>query len=135
MLATTLWLTLGVVLLSLYNGLLLLDDKTPEDDVKNKKIETDWHIVGSLVFIYMGLSAWFTFGFWYFPLVISLFWVLFGGIVHFVGLNKPFFYVGKTAATDKLIRKFFKNKPEIFSGVVKILVTLISLALLIIKTN
>ena len=107
-----LWILVGVVLLGLYNGLLLLDDKTPEDDPNNVKIQKDWHLVGGLVFSYLALTAWYIWDWTYIPFTIASFWLIFAAIVHKVGLNKPAFFVGTTAETDKLIRKLFPENPE-----------------------
>lgn len=133
MILSILWIVLGVGLLGFYSGLMLLDDKTDENSENNKDIETDWHVIGSIFFLYIALTSWYLLGFWYFPLVLSLFWLLFGGIVHKVGLKKPFFYVGYTAKTDKVIRKMFPKNPEKFSMILKSVVLALSLLIIIIK--
>lgn len=115
-----LWVLIGVILLGVYNGLLLLDDRTPEDDPKNEKIQTQWHFVGATLFIFLSLTAWYYWGVKYSPLMLSSFWCLFAGIVHKVGLKKSFFFVGTTAKTDKFIRKIFKKNPERGSSILKI---------------
>lgn len=124
------WVLIGVSLLGFYNALLLLDDKTPEEDPKNKKIENKWHGVGAALFIFLSITAWYNWGYEYAPLMLSSFWCLFGGIVHKVGLRKPFFFVGTTAKTDKLIREIFKKNPETGSAILKIGVMILSLILL-----
>jgi len=124
------WILISVILLGFYNGLLLKDDKLSENDPQNKKIELYWHFVGSLIFIYISLTTWYVWDIKYIPLTLSSFWGIFGGIVHKIGLNKPFFFVGTTAKTDKLIRKLFPKNPELLSGILKI--TLILLSILII---
>lgn len=106
------WILIGVILLGFYNGLLLLDDKTPEDDPKNIKIQKGWHLIGGLVFLYLGLTAWYVWNWTYVPFTIASFWMIFATIVHKIGLNKPAFFVGTTAETDKLIRKLFPENPE-----------------------
>jgi hypothetical protein len=130
MIVPIVWSILGVCLLGIYNALLILDDRTPEEDPKNKEIEGDWHEVGACLFIYLGITAWYSWGIEYAPLIISLFWCLFAGIVHTIGLKKPFFFVGTTAKTDQLIRKIFKKKPEVGSGILKIVCILLSLVLI-----
>ena len=126
------WILLGVVLLGFYNGLLLLDDKTPEDDPKNKEIQNKWHFVGASIFLYLGATAWYVWGIQYIPFTLASFWMIFGGIVHRIGLNKPFFYVGTTAKTDILLRKVFSKDPELGSEILKTIAMVLSIALIII---
>lgn len=120
------WILVGVVLLGFYSGLLLLDDKTPENDPSNKEIERDWHFVGAAIFCYLAITAWIAWGVGYAPLTLSSFWLIYAGIVHKVGLKKPFFFVGTTAKTDILLRKIFKKNPETGSAILKILVFILS---------
>ena len=105
------WILIGATLMGLYNGLLLLDDKTLETDPKNKEIEESWHFVGATIFIYLTVTAWVFWGIEYIPFALSSFWVLFAGIVHKVGLKRPFFFVGTTAKTDILLIKLFPKNP------------------------
>ena len=126
------WGFIGVILLGLYNGLLLLDDKTSESDPLNTSIETRWHIVGAMIFIYISCTAWLVWGIEYVPFILSLFWSLYAGIVHKIGLKKPFFYVGLTAKTDKILRKFFPKNPELGSGILKILILILSLIFMLV---
>ena len=123
------WLILGVVLIGFYNAFLLKDDKTPESDPNNKSLEKKWHFLGATLFVYISLTFWYIDGIEYVPLSLSLFWLLFGGIVHKVGLNKPFFFVGTTATTDKMLRGLFKRNPEKGSAILKILFFITSLIL------
>ncbi len=134
MLLTIIWIVVGVVLLGLYNAHLLLDDKTPEDSPLNRKYEDDWHLIGSILFIYLSLTFWYiTDSMLYVFFTLSCFWLIYGGIVHKIGLNKPFFYVGTTAKTDKLLRKYFPKNPEKGSMIVKISVLIITLIFIILK--
>lgn len=126
-----LWILVGVTLLGLYNGLLLLDDKTPEDDPKNTKIQKDWHLVGGLVFSYLALTAWYIWDWTYILFTIASFWLIFAAIVHKVGLNKPPFFVGTTAETDKLIRKLFPENPERGALIVKSTALILSILIII----
>ena len=125
------WILIGSVLLGLYNGLLLLDDKTPEDDPNNSQIQDDWHLVGAFIFMYLSITAWYVWGIEYIPFTLSTFWLVFAGIVHRIGLNKPIFYVGTTAKTDKLIRKYFPTNPEKGAFILKVSAMVISILLLI----
>jgi hypothetical protein len=120
------WILIGVILLGFYNAQLLLDDKTPEDDPKNKNIEDSWHFIGACIFIYLAITAWYIWGIEYVPFVLSSFWVIFAAIVHKIALNKPPFFVGTTAKTDKLIRRFFPKNPEKGSMIVKVMALILS---------
>ena len=125
------WVLMGAALMGWYNALLLLDDKTLETDERNKEIEEYWHGVGAGIFFYLSLTAMFVWGVEYVPFTLSSFWLLFAGIVHKVGLNKPFFFVGTTAKTDILLRKIFPKTPELGSAILKSTVFFLSLLLLI----
>jgi hypothetical protein len=125
------WILLGVILIGFYNGLLILDDKTSNNDIKNKQIKNKWHFVGAILFMYISFTAAFIWGFKYAPFALSCFWTIFAGIVHIVGLNRPFFFVGTTAKTDILIRKIFPKNPEIGSAILKCLSMVISILLII----
>jgi hypothetical protein len=124
------WTLIGVVLLGFYNGLLLADDKLPESDPKNRDIEDGWHTVGAAIFIYLAITAWIMFGWKYIPFTLACFWSLFAGVVHRVGLDKSFFFVGTTATTDKLLRKISSKKPELVSAILKLSVIIASIVLL-----
>lgn len=119
------------ILLGLYNGLLLKDDKIPENDPSNKQTEKMWHLTGAALFCYISIVAWYYFNWKYALFSLSGFWLVFGSIVHKVGLNKPFFYVGTTASTDKLIRRISSKSPELVSGILKTSFFLLSLLLIL----
>jgi hypothetical protein len=120
-----------VVSLGFYNAYLLLDDKTDENNPINKSLEKKWHFIGAYLFLSLSGTIYFFTREWkYIPFVLSSFWLIFGGIVHVVGLNKPFFYVGTTAFTDKLLRYISAKNPDITSAIIK-LALLISSILII----
>lgn len=125
------WVLLGVILMGFYNALLLVDNKTNENDPKNIEIKNQWHFVGGAIFIYLSLSSWIFFGWEYVLFSLASFWLIFAGIVHDTGLEKPFFYVGTTAKTDRLIRYFFPRKPELASAILKIVFMIISILIII----
>lgn len=127
------WTLLGISLLGLYSALMLKDDKTPETDPSNKKLENQWHFVGAAFFCYFAASLWFLFGFQYVPFCLSSFWMIFGGIIHKVGLNKEFFFVGTTAKTDIFLRRLFPRNPNKGSAILKISIFVASLIYLILK--
>lgn len=115
------WMVLiFAILFGLYNSFLILDKKTNDPKYSNY-----WHSVGGLIFIYISIICFIYFGFWAAISSLMLFWVIFGGIVHILGLKKPFFYVGTTAKTDILFRKVFKKNTEFWSGLIK-LISLVS---------
>lgn len=126
------WILIGVALLGVYNGLLILDDRTPENDSSNKEIEKGWHFIGAGIFLYLAVTACKMWGWPYIPLTLSLFWSLFAGLVHIIGLKKGFFFVGTTAKTDILLRKIFKKNPEVGSAILKALAVILSAILILI---
>ena len=128
-----LWTLFGVIIIGFYNGLMILDDKTPENDPKNKTIEYNWHIVGAILFTYISITAWNVWGVKYVPFVLSCFWGLFAGIVHRVGLDRPFFFVGTTAVTDRWLRNLFPKNFVLASAILKILALLISIIIIVLK--
>lgn len=129
------WIIVGVIILGLYNSFMILDNKTPENDINNKIIKKKWHFCGALLFIYIAITISFVWGIIYIPLVLSTFWMLFAGIVHKIGLKKPFFYIGETAETDVLIKKVFKKKAEFIIIVLKILSLIGSIILVYLKNK
>lgn len=120
-----------VISLGLYNGFLLLDDKTDENNPINKSLEKKWHFVGAYLFLSLSMTIYFFTKEWtYILFVLSSFWLIFGGIVHKIGLNKPFFYVGTTASTDRLLRYISPKNPEKLSFILKLLTFIFSIILL-----
>jgi len=124
------WILIGVVLLGYYNALLLLDNLTLDSDPANGSIKNKWHFIGACIFLYLSATTAWIWGIKYVPFSLSCFWAVFAGIVHMVGLNRPFFYVGTTAKTDILLRKWFPNNPQIGSAIMKIGAIVISLLLI-----
>jgi hypothetical protein len=124
------WLLMGAVLMGWYNALLLLDDKTLKTEEMNKEIEEYWYGVGAGIFFYLSLTTIFIWGMEYVPFTLSSFWLLFAGIVHNIGLNKPFFFVGTTAKTDILLRIIYPKNPELASAILKFTLFFLSLLLL-----
>ena len=60
---------------------------------------------------------------------LCIFWIVFEICLNLFR-NKHWMYVGYTAQTDKLIRKVFKNKPEMGLLMIKSAVLIISLILI-----
>lgn len=104
------------ILFGIYNSFHILDKKT-----NNPKYNNYWHIAGSLIFVYVSIISFVSLGFWGVISSLMIFWVIFGGIVHILGLKKPFFYVGVTAKTDIFFRKIFKKNTEFWSGLIKLI--------------
>ena len=131
------WILVASLLLALYNAFLIMDGNFPANSPEpfltiKKKIKKAWHITGGIIMLFITITACSIWGIKYAPLCFSVFWLLFAGIVHKVGLMKSFFYVGTTAYSDNLLRKYFPNNPERASAVLKISVTLISLLIVFI---
>lgn len=124
------WILIGAVLLGIYNALLIKDGRLPLDDPKKLTIEGDWHYIGGAIFAYLSATAYSIWGWKYIPFALSCFWAIFAGLVHTIALDKPFFFVGTTAKTDKLLQKWFPNKAETASGVLKISMLVVSILLI-----
>lgn len=92
------------VLLGFYNAYLILDDRTPEEDTSNRRLEFIWHLAGGAIFCYFAWLYAGKYGYGAVLYTLANFWLFFAGIVHKVALKKPFFFVGTTAMTDKSIR-------------------------------
>lgn len=118
------------IALGLYGALLLKDDKLPEDHADNKRIEFWWHAAGAVVFVLLAYHFGEFFGWRYAPFCLACAWLLYAGIVHRIGLGKPFFFVGTTAVTDKAqqwIASKLRMNVRVFSCIVKSLALIISL--------
>lgn len=113
------WLLVGAVLLGLYNALQLKDARTDDSLPENAKINKLWHLVGFGIMVYLTITSYFIWGPKFILFSWAVFWELFAGIVHIVGLKRPFFYVGTTDWSDKQIRRFFPVKYELASGIMK----------------
>lgn len=113
------WLLVGAVLLGLYNALQLRDARTDDNLPENAKINKLWHLVGFGIMVYLTITSYFIWGSKFILFSWAVFWELFAGIVHIVGLKRHFFYVGTTDWSDRLIRRFFPIKYELASGIVK----------------
>ena len=122
----------GITLFGFYSGLLLLDDKTQEQTDEDKRIEKKWHMVGGLIVVYLAFVAFMLGGWIFIPLVFTFAWLIFAGIVHIIGMKKPFFYVGNFAWTDKLLRKIFGSRVELLSGIIKVVLFILSIILIFI---
>lgn len=113
------WLLVGAVLLGLYNGLQIKDARTDDNLPENAKINKQWHLVGFGIMVYLTITSYFIWGPAYILLSWAIFWEIFAGIVHVIGLKRPFFFVGTTVWSDKQIRKYFPVKYELASGIMK----------------
>lgn len=106
---------------------------------KHPEYSKKWHFWKGINQVsFFGIML-FTIG-WKLTLLNALiFWVLFDALINKLILKRPFFFVGTTAFTDvtiqksaKLISSPFKNslKPEVLSGVLKILLIILIIILL-----
>lgn len=97
---------LAPILMGAYCTLLILDDRTPEDDtVANRRLEFLWHLVGGVIFAYFAYLYASKYGWHTIAYTLANFWLIFAGIVHKWALRKPVFYVGTVAVTDRAIRR------------------------------
>lgn len=135
MIVGIIWTLIGAILLGFYNGLLLQDDKTQENDPLNTSIEDKWHIVGAILFIYLAATGWNMYGIVYVPFILSSFWLIYAGIVHKIALKKGVFYVGTKAFTDRFLRKISSKNPELVSAILKLIAFIGSLILLLSCAN
>lgn len=120
--------------LGVYSAYMLLDDKLPEEDPRNKMIEWTWHAVGAIVFAFLAYTFSRFIGWKYAFFVLSQFWLLFAGIIHTVALKKPFFFVGTTAATDKIIQRtavLVRLSPLLTSAILKITALILSVLIIL----
>lgn len=117
-------ITILFLAFGLYGALLLKDDKMSEDDARNAHLELQWHAVGAFVFLTIAYTFYRFIGVRAVPLSLSTAWLLFAGLVHVVGLGRSFFYVGTTAATDKIqqwLARTLHTSVQLLSAVLKIL--------------
>jgi hypothetical protein len=90
----------------------------------NKK----WHIWKGINHLSVYAVLWGTFGFYAMFIFATCFWLGFDILINVIVLKRPAFYVGKTADTDKFLRKvaeLIKIKPEYVSALIKVLILLI----------
>ncbi len=124
------WVLIGTILLGAYNAFLIKDGRLPIGDADKPLIEDDWHYIGAGLILYLAATAYVVWGIQYVPFVLSSFWAIFAGIVHTIALKKPFFFVGTTAKTDKLLQKWFPNNAEKASAILKISMLVVSIILI-----
>ena len=90
----------------------------------NKK----WHFWKGINHLSVYAVLWATFGFYAMFVFATCFWLGFDILINVIVLKRPAFYVGKTADTDKFLRKIaelIKIKPEYASALIKVLILLI----------
>jgi hypothetical protein len=91
---------------------------------QNKK----WHFWKGINHLSVYAVLWGTFGFYAMFVFATCFWLGFDILINVIVLKRPAFYVGKTADTDKFLRKvaeLIKIKPEYVSALIKVLILLI----------
>ena len=90
----------------------------------NKK----WHFWKGINHLSVYAVLWATFSFYAMFVFATCFWLGFDILINVIVLKRPAFYVGKTADTDKFLRKIaelIKIKPEYASALIKVLILLI----------
>jgi hypothetical protein len=107
-----------------------LYSSNPEEAYANNKLWHKWKGINHLslyLALFLGFGLKIALGF------AVLFWALFDALINIVVLNRPPFYVGVTADTDKFLRKlgnFLHIKAEIASVLIKLLILLITFTIL-----
>jgi len=99
----------------------------PEEAYANNKL---WHKWKGINHISLYGLLFFGFGFKTMLIFGVSFWALFDVLVNVVVLNRPPFFVGTTADTDKFLRKlgeFLHIKPEIASVLIKVVILIIAI--------
>jgi hypothetical protein len=101
--------------------------------VKNKEYSKKWH---SWKAVNQGIFFFFIFilfGVKILTVNIVFYWVFFDGFLNITVLNKPFFFVGTTAATDirlTKIAKFLRLSPSNLAAILKIILIITSIIFL-----
>jgi len=102
----------------------LYEIQPQEAYTQNKK----WHFWKGINHLSVYAVLWATFGFYAMFVFATCFWLGFDILINVIVLKRPAFYVGKTADTDKFLRKIaelIKIKPEYASALIKIVILLI----------
>ncbi len=86
-----------------------------------KKANSRWHTFQGMVklsfFAMVGVGLWSLISLPATLTYMAVFWILFDGLLNITGLDKPFFYVGKTAFIDKQFRRF--KRPQLAMAITK----------------
>jgi hypothetical protein len=146
MLPYLLYFVAQAILLGFYNAYLLADNRTADTASEDRRIKARWHFFGAAIHGCNALLGGFVFGWAWALFVLALFWGLYAGIVHKWGLEKPFFFVGSSAASDRLLWRLYFSlgryrvarlfpTMERFSATLKITTFVISLILLILGVS
>lgn len=111
------------------------DDRTPNKDSKDGKIKFYWHAAGGVLHVWMGYTiARITHDWRWGFLMGSLMWYLFDGCVNSFVLGREWWYIGFTAAIDKVQRfaaGILHIEPRLFSACLKHAMLIVSITFLI----
>jgi hypothetical protein len=124
--------------LAMYNSYLIEDSRIEDGTVQDRKSKRAWHCWGAVIFILLAGLGWYVGGWQWTLLTLSVFWLIFAGIVHAIALKKSFFYVGTTAVTDRMIRSmasFLNMKPVVLAAILKISAVVISVIFIILSAK
>ena len=101
MLKPLLTILIGLFALIAQMVYFIKDDRTENNDPKNKGFNLRWHMAGGLIHLWMYCVIYSLYGIRWACFAASLTWLLFDGCVNSFALNREFFYIGKTAIIDK----------------------------------
>jgi hypothetical protein len=125
-----------MVAMALYNSFLLQDNFTPDNSPLDHKIKLKWHITGGIIFGMIAAGSYYVLDIYFALVVLSLFWLVYAGIVHHYALRVHFFAVGNSAISDRLLQQLsmmLKTSPELISGILKVGFLAVSVTLFILK--
>jgi len=77
------------------------DDRTNNNDPKNKGFNLRWHIAGGILHVWMYYIIHKLYGVEWGLLMAASTWLLFDGFINSYALKKEFWYIGATALIDK----------------------------------
>jgi hypothetical protein len=126
---------------ALHEKFRIKDEQTPDEGV-SQYLKRQWHkykgAVQAIVFSYVSYAVFKRTGnvFYTFSLTIflaSFFWFFHDGILNKALFVREWFFVGTTAAIDKILQK--SGKPYVIAGIIKTILLVGSVILLVIKTN
>jgi hypothetical protein len=125
----------------LHEKFRILDEQQPDEGL-SQYLKRQWHkykgAVQAIVFSYVSYAVFKRTGneFYTFSLTLflaSFFWFFHDGVLNKILFVRQWFFVGTTAALDRIMQK--SGKPYLIAGIVKTILLIASITLLIIKSN
>lgn len=100
-----------IVALGMYNGYVMRCDKDEDEIACYKGVSQSINLITIVAFTCLSLIV-FSYTKSYALVFFSLatFLVFYDGVIHILGMRKPFFYVSNVLLSDKLIRALFGRK-------------------------